>query len=161
MPGVSQKADLRTLQFFVAYLKVEKGLSPATVSSYLGDLVQFSGFLGGSRRRNLIDCRREDVRGFLDSLHDSGLDGRSMARKLSALRHLYRHLRLDRKVKDDPTINIDFPTRWKVLPKALAQTEVEGLLLAAGRRQSVEKKLAVAIAVRDRAMLELCYAGAL
>ena len=87
-----------------------------------------------------------------------------MGRKLSALRHLYRYLLLDKKIEHDPTLNIESPRQWKVLPKSLARDEVESTLafpaaqLASGRRTS---KDATALAARDRAMLELLYAGAL
>ena len=48
-----------------------------------------------------------------------------MGRKLSALRHLYRYLLLDKHIEHDPTLNIDSPKQWKVLPKSLAHDEVE------------------------------------
>ena len=87
-----------------------------------------------------------------------------MGRKLSALRHLYRYLLLDKRIEHDPTLNIESPRQWKVLPKSLARDEVESTLaspaaqLANGQRNS---KDAPALAARDRAMLELLYAGAL
>ena len=87
-----------------------------------------------------------------------------MGRKLSALRHLYRYLLLDKKIEHDPTLDIESPRQWKVLPKSLARDEVESTLaspaatLASGHRHS---KDAAALAARDRAMLELFYAGAL
>ena len=87
-----------------------------------------------------------------------------MGRKLSALRHLYRYLLLDKKIEHDPTLNIESPRQWKVLPKALARDEMETTLAAplaarsAGRAQTKES---VALGIRDRAMLEVFYAGAL
>jgi integrase/recombinase XerD len=97
------------------------------------------------------------VRDFIQELFSNSLDGRSVGRKLSAIRHLYRYLLLDGKVKADPTLNIDSPKQWKVLPKALSRDEVERTLAAAQpRNESVRAK---AFALRDRAMLELLYAG--
>lgn len=152
------EANSRVLSAFVDYLKVEKGLAPLSVSAYTTDISQFAAFLEG-HRRTLVSARRNDVRDFIQRLFSDGVDGRSVGRKLSALRHLYRHLLVDGKIDHDPTLNIDSPKQWKVLPKALARDEMEKTL--AGPRASSDSKLAQAIAVRDRAMLEVFYAGAL
>src|SRR5262249_18459762 len=87
---------------FLDYLKVEKGLAPLSVSAYQAGLAQFSEFLQ-SRKRGLAQARREDVRGFLSQLFSNGVRDRSVARKLSAVRHFYKFLLLDRIVKHDPT----------------------------------------------------------
>jgi site-specific recombinase XerD len=79
---------------FLDYLKVEKGLALLTVRSYQSDLVQFSEFLE-SRRRMLLQARREDVRAFMSQLFSNGVGDRSVARKLSTLRHFYKYLLLD------------------------------------------------------------------
>jgi len=87
------------------------------------------------------------------------VDGRSVGRKLSAVRHLYRYLLLDRLIEHDPTLNIDSPKQWKVLPKSLAPDEINVML--GNPRAPANHKLADAMAARDRAMLEVFYAGAL
>jgi integrase/recombinase XerD len=143
---------------FLDYLRVEKGLAPLTVEAYESDLVQFGQFLQ-TRRRTLMDARREDVRGFLSQLFSNGVKDRSVARKLSTLRHFYKYLLLDRVIKHDPTLEIDSPKQWKVLPKSLAKTEIDSMLESAG---SVgESKLSAALAQRDQAMVEVLYAGGL
>jgi integrase/recombinase XerD len=143
---------------FLAYLRVEKGLAPLTVESYTSDLVQFSEFLQ-VRRRTLMDARREDVRRFLSQLFSNGVKDRSVARKLSALRHFYKYLLLDRIIKHDPTLEIDSPKQWKILPKSLAKTEIISMLESAG--SAGETKLSAALAQRDQAMVEVLYAGGL
>lgn len=148
----------RALSSFLAYLKVEKGLAPLTVSSYQTDLIQFATFLAG-KRRNLLQARREDVRDFLTQLFSNAVKDRSVARKLSALRHLYKYLLLDRMIKHDPTLEIDSPRQWKVLPKALAVSEIDSMLVTAGRERNSES--GPAIAARDRAILEVLYAAGL
>jgi integrase/recombinase XerD len=143
---------------FLDYLRVEKGLAPLTVEAYESDLVQFAEFLQ-TRRRTLMDARREDVRGFLSQLFSNGVKDRSVARKLSTLRHFYKYLLLDRMIKHDPTLEIDSPKQWKVLPKSLAKTEIDSMLKSAG---SVgESKLSAALGQRDQAMVEVLYAGGL
>jgi len=153
----STSANQRVLVSFLDYLKVEKGLAPLTVSAYATDIGQFAGFLEGPKR-TLTSARRNDVRDFLQELFANQVDGRSVGRKLSALRHFYRYLLLDGIVAQDPTLNIDSPKQWKVLPKSLAREEMDTMLQP---RRSSNRKLDDAIAVRDRAMLEMFYAGAL
>src|SRR5437016_7954548 len=109
-------------------------------------------------KRTLTSARSNDVRDFLQELFANQVDGRSVGRKLSALRHFYRYLLLDGIVAQDPTLNIDSPKQWKVLPKSLAREEMDTMLQP---RRSSNRKLDDAIAVRDRAMLEMLYAGAL
>ncbi len=154
----SSKSDEKLLASFTAYLKVEKGLARLSVSAYLSDLLQFAEFQT-ERKRTLLSARREDVRQFLQQLFANQVDGRSVGRKLSALRHFYRYLLLDDFLKHDPTLNIDSPKRWKVLPKALAREEIETVLH--GPKATSDSKLAQALAERDQAMLEVFYAGAL
>ena len=69
---------------------------------------------------------------------------------------------LDKRIDHDPTLNIESPRQWKVLPKSLARDEVESTLAAPAARAGTRgQKDATALAIRDRAMLELLYAGAL
>ena len=148
----------QTLASFLDYLKVEKGLAPLSVVAYRRDATQFGDFLA-KRRRTLLNAKRDDVRAFLDQLFSHQVDGRSIARKLSALRHLYRYLLLDRMIEHDPTLNLDSPKQWKVLPKSLARDEVTRMLEHPAPRAA--SKLSGALALRDHAMLEVFYAGAL
>ena len=151
-------ASQRVIGSFIDYLKVEKGLAALSVQAYQSDLEQFSGFLE-SRRRELLQARREDVRAFLSQLFSNGVSDRSVARKLSALRHFYKYLLLDRMVRHDPTLDIDSPRQWKVLPKSLAGREIDSMMKSAEARS--DANLAHAIAQRDQAMMEMLYAGGL
>ena len=157
------EANTRLLAGFLDYIHVEKGLARNSVAAYATDITQFSGFLE-KRKRQLLTARRNDVREFLQQLFSNRVDGRSVGRKLSALRHLYRYLLLDKRIEGDPTLNIESPRQWKVLPKSFARDEVE-LMLAASTHFSAashkNSKEAEALVARDRAMLELLYAGAL
>jgi integrase/recombinase XerD len=153
-----QAADQRILKSFLDYLRVEKGLAALTASSYQSDLAQFADFLH-VRRRELLQARREDIRAFLSQLFSNGVSDRSVARKLSALRHFYKYLLLDRLMKHDPTLDIDSPKQWKVLPKSLAGSEIDSMVKSASMRG--DSKLAEALAQRDQAMLEMLYAAGL
>jgi integrase/recombinase XerD len=154
----SAAPNLRLLSSFLDYLKVEKGLAPLSVAAYSSDLDQYSEFLL-KRKRALREARRQDVRDFLNALLSNGVDGRSVARKLSALRHFYKYLLLDCYITADPTLNIDSPRQWKVLPKSLATDEVESVLQ--GPPRAKDDRRSQALTGRDRAMLEVFYAGAL
>ena len=153
---MASDANARVLSSFFDYLRVERGSAKLTIAAYTSDLVQFAEFLE-KRRRMLTGADRTDVRDFIQELFSNSLDGRSVGRKLSAIRHLYRYLLLDGKVDKDPTLNIDSPKQWKVLPKALSRDEVEATLTATQPRLNTAR--AQALALRDRAILELLYAG--
>lgn len=148
--------DAAIIASFAGYLKVEKGLSPLSVAAYERDLRQFDEQLA---KRGLITARREDIRSFLDKLFANQVDARSVARKLSAIRHFYRYLLLDRHIEHDPTLNIELPKQWKVLPKSLGRSEVENMLAASASRS--DTKMSAALELRSHAMLEVLYAGAL
>lgn len=156
---MTSQANSRVVSAFLDYLRIEKGLAPLSIRAYTTDIGQFAEFLE-RRKRTLLTARRDDVREFLQQLFSHQVDGRSVGRKLSALRHLYRYLLLDKKIEHDPTLNIESPKQWKVLPKSLARDEIETTLAARVPADS-DAKYGNALALRDRAMLEVFYAGAL
>ncbi len=151
-------ANLQLLQDYQTYLRVEKGLRPLTCEAYEGDLKTFAEFLEG-RHGVLLTAAQQDVAAFLEHLRVHGIDSRSAARKLSCLRGFYKWLLLDRRIHHDPTVNIESPKAWKVLPKSLAEPEVVEMLERAG--MAANHPQAQATALRDRAILELLYAGGL
>jgi integrase/recombinase XerD len=165
---MASDANHRTLSSFLDYLRVERGSAKLTIAAYSSDLVQFAEFL---EKRNvaLNGASRDDVREYIQELFSNQLDGRSVGRKLSAIRHLYRHLLLDAKIDKDPTLNIDLPKQWKVLPKALSRAEVGAMLAdtTLGENQLAEKPPGKqnetlreqALSLRNRAMIELLYAA--
>ncbi len=150
--------NLALLKEYQTYLRVEKGLRPLTCEAYLSDLRTFAEFLE-ARNGVLLKAIQEDVAAFLEHLRKHGIDSRSSARKLSCLRGFYKWLLLDRRMHHDPTVNIESPKAWKVLPKSLAEPEVAEMLERAG--MAATHPQAQATALRDRAILELLYAGGL
>lgn len=150
--------NIGLLKDYQAYLRVEKGLRPLTCEAYDGDLKTFAEFLEG-RQGVLVSATQQDVAAFLEHLRKHSIDSRSAARKLSCLRGFYKWLLLDRRIHHDPTVNIESPKAWKVLPKSLAEPEVSEMLERAAL--AAEHPQAQATALRDRAILELLYAGGL
>ncbi len=170
---MASDVNARVLSGFLDYLRVERGSARLTIAAYTSDLAQFAEFLE-TRQRALPGAHREDVRDFIQELFSNQLDGRSVGRKLSAIRQLYRYLLLDGKIDTDPTLNIDTPKQWKVLPKSLSRDEIESLLTrrnsnsellpgtpASGKTGGRKTAGSEAIVLRDHAMLELLYAGGL
>jgi integrase/recombinase XerD len=155
---VAGENQLALLESYGAYLRVEKGLRPLTCEAYLSDLRIFAEFLE-DRNVLLLSACEADVAGLLEHLRNHGIDARSSARKLSCLRGFFKWLLLDRRIHRDPTVNIESPRAWKVLPKSLAEAEVTEMLERAALAASHPQ--AKATALRDRAILELLYAGGL
>jgi integrase/recombinase XerD len=155
---VDAARNLSLLNDYQTYLRVEKGLRPLTCEAYDGDLKTFAEFIE-SRHGVLLTAAQQDVSAFLEHLRNHGIDSRSAARKLSCLRGFYKWLLLDRRIHHDPTVNIESPKAWKVLPKSLAEPEVVEMLERAGMAASHPQ--AKATALRDHAILELLYAGGL
>ncbi|HUU37857.1 MAG TPA: site-specific tyrosine recombinase XerD [Candidatus Desulfaltia sp.] len=140
------------LRLFLGYLSVEKGLSRNTILSYGRDLRKFFPFL----EREKKDWARADentLSFFVHRQSQAGLQARSLARLISALKSFYRFLLLDGFVAKDPTANLSSPKTWLSLPKFLTVDEAAHLVL-----QPDERDLH---GLRDRAMLEVLYATGL
>jgi integrase/recombinase XerD len=145
-----------SLRQYLTYLKVEKGLRPLTCEAYERDLNLFAEYLEGVDALPATATQAQ-VAGFLEHLQTHGVQPRSIARKLSCLRGFYKWMLLDRRLQHDPTVNLESPSAWKILPKALAKSEVERMMDQAGT--AANHPQADAVALRDRAILEVLYAG--
>jgi integrase/recombinase XerD len=164
-PSSRLTGNARLVQEYIACLRVEKGMRPATCEAYARDLEQFAEQVE-KRDALLLTAFEADVKDFMAQLRANHVDARSVARKLSCLRGFYRWLLLDKRIAHDPTVTIETPASWKVLPKSLAESEVSEMLersAAAARSPETEGRgpEAAALALRDHAILELLYAGGL
>src|SRR5271168_1555868 len=155
---MSALRNAELLREYLVYLRVEKGLRPLTCEAYESDLAQFAEFLE-SENSTLATSRQAHVAGFLDHLRRHSVESRSAARKLSCLRGFYRWLLLDKRIGHDPTVNLESLSMWKVLPKSLAESEVAAMMERAA--VAADHPQSDAVALRDRAILELLYAGGL
>ncbi len=159
-------STLELLASYLAYLRVEKGLRPLSCEAYQRDLLQFAEYLE-SLHQTLTDARQESVSGFLRHLGEHGVSARSAARKLSCLRGFYRWLLLDKRVTHDPTLHLDSPATWTVLPKSLAESEITTMLDRAAApatrpaKTPAARALSAAAQLRDKALLELLYGSGL
>ncbi len=154
--SVTATGNTALLGEYLVYLRVEKGLRPLSCEAYGRDLATFAEYLETTHAL-LQTAGQTDVAGFVEHLHRHGIEPRSVARKLSCLRGFYKWLLLDKRIHHDPTVNIESPKAWKVLPKSLAETEIAEMLDTAATAAAHPQ--AGPLALRDRAILELLYAG--
>ncbi len=138
---------------FLTYLRIERGLSANTIEAYRRDLERVAAWAQAERRKDLLSLSREDIREFLRWMSEQGLEAKSMARCIVALRNFFKFLILDGVLKSDPTISLERPRSWQALPKFLSIEEVNLLL----EQPDVTRD----IGVRDRAILEVLYATGL
>lgn len=138
------------LDAFCDALWLEDGLGPRSLESYRRDLRQFAAWLA-QRDKTLPEAGRQDIEPFLaHRTLANKVAARSLARQLSAIRRYYRWLLRQGRRGDDPTLNVAPPRLPRLLPKGLAETDVEALLAAPVTDEP--------LGLRDRAMLELLYA---
>jgi len=136
---------------FLEHLQVERRLSPRTITAYREDLAGFMRWLGESRRA-WRDVVAEDVRGYAASEHRGGLSGKSIQRRLSALRSFFKYAMKRRDVAANPALGVRAPKAERRLPNVLDADEMSAFL---------ELPADAPLATRDRAMLELFYSSAL
>ena len=143
----------RALDEYLAHLRVERGLLPATLESYARDLGEYLRWLRDGRVSTLDQVAEERIFAHLASLQQRGLSAASQARHLAALRGLHRFAAAEGLARLDPSVNVGRPRLKRPLPNFLGVTEVDRLLA-----QPDPKTPAGA---RDKAMLELLYATGL
>ena len=153
------RSNLKLIQSYVTYLRVEKGLRPLTCEAYQRDLLQCAEFLEKTNG-SLASAKHDELAGFVAHLQAHQVEGRSRARKLSCLRGLYRWLLLDKRIAYDPTIHLETPAGWKVLPKSLSEAEVVAMIDQTGHGAAASAtENCTPQSLRDRTILELLYGG--
>jgi len=152
--AASAPNDLDALRdAFLIHVKVERGLSPATVSAYASDLARFSTFVRAQGAHDLGSVGRSHVLGFLHELDRRGLAPRSRQRMLSAVRRMFAFAHAEGWLEGDPLEGVNAPKAPRTLPKVLLPEETDRLISACDDGS--------ALGVRDRAMLEMLYGAGL
>ena len=153
-------------KLFLAWLEYQKGSSEATVEAYAQDILDFERYLDESglslSAPDGID--KQMVQGFMAHLFRKGIAPSSRARKLSALRALFRHLLRTHKVKADPTAGVRNPKQDQRHPTMLNVDQMFTLLAEAGEDRTAPATIAnpdELMALRDKALLELLYGSGL
>jgi integrase/recombinase XerD len=126
----SKDSDQALIELFLDMVAAERGGAKNTLAAYTRDLADFSAALG-ARKRGIANGSTDDLRAYLASLAKRGFAASSVARRLSAIRQLYRFLYAEGRRSDDPSAVIEGPKRGRTLPKVLSIAEVDRLLAQA------------------------------
>jgi integrase/recombinase XerD len=142
-----------SIDSFLQFMSVERGLSDNTIESYRRDLLRFAAFAGSRRCQSPAAVTRRLISNYLGELQTAGLSPPSIRRQVSAIRSWFRFLISEGRFSSDPTENIEGPRGWQRLPKTLTSEEVTRLLdRAKGTSPS---------GIRDDALIEMLYATGL
>ena len=154
-------SDERLIDLYLDMLAAERGAAANTLEAYRRDLCDFSADLS-RHASSIAKADSENIRGYLGRLAARGFSASSVARRLSAIRQLYRFLYAEGNRKDDPAAAIEGPKRGRTLPKVLSVGHVDQLLATA--RKGMEGGGAIMQRVRAarlNCLLEVLYATGL
>ena len=158
----SKASDAKLIGLFLDMLAAEQGAGENTLQAYRRDLEDFSEFLGKSQQ-NFGSAQTDRLRDYLSDLDTRGFKSSSVARRLSAMRHLFRFLLNERIRSDDPAAILSGPKRGRGLPKVLSIADVDRMLsrakeLSEATDASPSQRLR---ALRLYCLLEVLYATGL
>jgi integrase/recombinase XerD len=155
-------SDAKLLNLFLDMLAAEQGAGDNTLDAYRRDLTDFSEFLARSGQGFAL-AETQGLRDYLADLDARGFKSSSVARRLSAMRHLFRFLLNERIRGDDPAAILSGPKRGRGLPKVLSIAEVDRLLARAKALGEAPEATAPQRlrAVRLYCLLEVLYATGL
>jgi integrase/recombinase XerC len=153
------EADLAVIEAFVRHLGLERHLSPNTVTAYRTDLAHLATFLE-RRQASLLEADHEALRRFLAQQHALGYARASIARRVGAIRTFFRWALADGRIVADPTLLLGRPKVVHRLPTVLRQAEAAELM-AEAVAVDTEDPIELAVASRDRAILEVLYGSGL
>lgn len=135
-------------------LRVEKNLSPNSISAYKGDLKRYLDFLSNDQSLiDLDDIRQIHIRSFIRYLNDVHLAPVSITRSFSSIRSYHEFLSMEKLVKKNPTQLLDPPKLPKKIPQVLSVIEIEAIINAVDIEDSM--------GYRDKAILEVLYSAGL
>ena len=139
----------KQIKNFLEFLKTEKKVSQNTLQSYERDILQFEKYLN-ENKINYSKIGQDEVKEYLNHLHEVGKKTSSVSRSLASIRSFYQYQVRVKKVKVNPTEGVQAPKVEKHTPCILSSQEVELLL---DQPKDVDLK-----GTRDKAMLEFAYA---
>jgi integrase/recombinase XerD len=126
----TKPSDERLITLFLDMLAAEQGAGDNTLQAYRHDLSDFSEFLGHAGK-TFVGADTQNLRDYLADLDTRGFKSSSVARRLSAMRHLYRFLLSEHHRRDDPAAILSGPKRGRGLPKVLSIADVDRMLTRA------------------------------
>jgi integrase/recombinase XerD len=158
----SKTSDARLINLFLDMLAAEQGAGHNTLDAYRRDLTDFSEFIARAGK-GFAGVETQALRDYLDDLDARGFKSSSAARRLSAMRHLFRFLLNERVRSDDPAAILSGPKRGRGLPKVLSIADVDRLLVRAKALADAPEASALQRlrAKRLNCLLEVLYATGL
>ncbi|MDR3465234.1 MAG: site-specific tyrosine recombinase XerD [Xanthobacteraceae bacterium] len=157
----SASPDLRLIDLFLDMLAAEQGAGDNTLSAYRRDLEDLSAFLARANS-GFAGADTDRLRDYLTDLDTRGFKPSSAARRLSAIRHLFRFLLTEGVRSDDPAAILSGPKRGRPLPKVLSIAEVDRLLGHAKAQADADAAPGQKLrAARLACLLEVLYATGL
>jgi integrase/recombinase XerD len=150
----------RSIALYLDMLAAERGAQTNTLDAYTRDLEDFADHLKDAGR-TIGNARTDDIRAYLGALSKRGLKVTTVARRLSAIRQLYRFLYAEGYRKDDPAAVLEGPKRERALPKTLSLAEVDNLIRVAGKADPAAPPAARLRAARLVCLIEILYATGL
>jgi integrase/recombinase XerD len=149
--------DASHIEAFLEMLSAERGAAANTIDAYRRDLEDFAAFL---RRRGIAldTAAKTDLSTYFAQASAQGLKPTSRARRLSAIRQLYKFLVAEGLIANDPTHGHSGPRKERALPKTLNVAEVDRLISTAARRAETAKGAERMRAVRLNCLVEMLYA---
>ena len=159
-PRAGRNSDARLIALYFDMLAAERGAGNNTLAAYGRDLEDFSQFLKDAGR-SVAKASTADLRAYLGELSRRGLRVTTVARRLSAIRQLYRFLYAEGQRADDPAAVLEGPKRERALPKTLTLAEVDALLRVAGECDPAAPPASRLRAARLACLLEMLYATGL
>src|SRR6195256_1002533 len=126
----SKTSDAKLINLFLDMLAAEQGAGDNTLQAYRRDLTDFSEFLARSGQA-FASAETQRLRDYLADLDTRGFKSSSVARRLSAMRHLFRFLLNERVRSDDPAAIVSGPERGRGLHKVLSMADVDRMLTRA------------------------------
>src|SRR5260370_5200592 len=158
----SKIRDAKLINLFLDMLAAEQGAGDNTLDAYRRDLADFSEFIAASGQ-GFAGVETQALRDYLADLDGRGFKSSSVARRLSAMRHLFRFLLNERIRGDDPAAILSGPKRGRALPKVLSISDVDRLLARAKTVTDLPDAYALQRlrALRLYCLLELLYATGL
>ena len=158
----SKISDAKLINLFLEMLAAEQGAGDNTLDAYRRDLTDLSGFLAPTGQ-GFAGVETQPLRDYLADLDARGFKSSSVARRLSAMRHLFRFLLNERIRSDDPAAILSGPKRGRGLPKVLSISDVDRLLARAKAQTGAPEASALQRlrAMRLYCLLEVLYATGL
>ncbi|HEX7921271.1 MAG TPA: site-specific integrase, partial [Bradyrhizobium sp.] len=157
----TRSSDAKLTALFLDMLAAEQGAGVNTLDAYRRDLTDFSDYLAHAGT-DFTSADTEALRGYLADLDTRGFKSTSVARRLSAMRHLYRFLLNERVRGDDPAAILSGPKRGRGLPKVLSIADVDRMLTRAKELTQTDVSPAQRLrALRLYCLLEVLYATGL